>query len=196
MIYIGTNKNNKDYYLSYDDCKAIYVVGITGSGKTTYIETVMDRLKQHDLMKNLNLAIYTSKGFDYICNYPESTYTSIAKFLNKMKALLDSKNKSLIIIDDLMSAFNDLDENDAFDLLLMIKKVTCQNNATIICTTQIYKESIADVFDTKIFMRNGLSLYDLGKEYKESNLIGELFVLNKNVKEYSNLVPLKAVKSK
>lgn len=196
MIYIGTNQNNKDCYLSSDECKAIYVVGTTGSGKTTYVEAVLDRLKKNDLMKDLNLAIYTSKGFDYILSYREYTYTSINTFLDKMKALLDSKNTSLIIIDDLMSAFWDLDENDAFDLLLMIKKVTRQNNSTIICATQIYKESIADIFDTKIFMRSGLSLYDLGKEYKESDLIGELFVLNKNVKEYSNLVPLKVVKSK
>ena len=152
MMPIGRNQTGNIVYRDIDDMVHMHVTGVTGSGKTYFVQALLTYLIMHNSPEELGVMIYDSKQVDYgfFENIPHlicPILSDTMDFINVIKGLVASRsrndsnlpNRVLVIADD----YSSLQTYDTFDeSFIKLLEVGRAQNIDVIMVSTLTIESV------------------------------------------------------
>lgn len=188
IIPIGIDNNKEKYYIDLNDKSAILIVGETGSGKSTFIHSMIISLLMKNTPNDIDFLLIDYRNIEFNCYYklPNLLIPSIKEiehiFEERTRLFIDNKVKNI-------NSYNELNKDKLKHIFIFIDEhITFfenTENMKIIneILTQGYKYGIHLILSTSSYLKDNLNK-DLINKF---NMIISFDLASKEQANYINI---------
>ena len=169
MIYAGTDEDNKDNYLNFEEAGNIFIHGWSGAGKTWFMKSIYTKMRRKEIYKKPTYLFWSFKPFEFENWCGRNLIEDPHIFIQKIKqSLEDDWVQKVVFVDELGELLDSITDEEK-EWLKRAMKGSRYSNTTFICCSQNMHRLIKD-FDEVVTTR--ICMFCGNKKEESTDMIG------------------------